>query len=334
MKNMKKLFSIAVLSAMLGATSAQADVRSITIGTNPSGSTFYLLGGGFAKLYQETLGIRSSAQPFAGSSVYLPMIDNGDLTLGLSSTVDAGMAYRGGLDFPESMTHLRALANVWVIPYGFIVRADSGIVKAEDLAHKRIMGDLPASQALTLINEMILKSGGLEKDDVVFMRSGGLMDGISALVEGRADAAPVATTMPVLMESNASVPGGLRIVANGQKADDPNYYSSMLPGIRSSIAKTNDKRPYIIGDTPIVNYNTMVIGNDSLSEADAYKLTKALYENWEKLQKDYGPLRGVSKSDMAIVDSTVPYHKGAIKFFKEVGLWTEENQKHQDIFFK
>ena len=51
------------LAVALSATSANAALRSITIGTNPAGSTFFLLGGGFAKMFQEKLGIRANAQP-------------------------------------------------------------------------------------------------------------------------------------------------------------------------------------------------------------------------------------------------------------------------------
>lgn len=334
MKMLKKILTCTAISIAIGATTAKAELTNITVGTNPSGSTFYLLGGGFSKLFQEKLGIRSSAQPFMGSSVYLPMIQQGDVTLGISSTVDARMAYTGGLEYPAEMTDLRALANVWELPYAFITRADSGINTIEDLAGKRVMGDIPASQALTLIDTIMLRSGGLELSDVEFMKSGGLMDGINALVEGRVDAAPVATTMPVLTESNSSVPGGLRIIANGKLAEDPNYYSTQLPGIRSTIAKENPKRPYIIGDTPIVAYNTLLVGNVNLTEDDAYLLTKTLYDNWEELQKDYGPLRGVQKDDLLIGHNTVPYHDGSIRFFKELGLWTDANQEHQDALLK
>lgn len=310
---------------------AAAELKNITIGTNPSGSTFYLIGSGFAKLFQENLGIRSTAQPFAGSSVYLPSISVGDITLGLASTVDSGLAYQGKADFPQPLTSLRSIARVWNIPYAFITKANSGITTADDLRGKRIMGNMPTSQALTKINEAIVKSGGLDIGDVDFMASGGLMDGITAVVEGRADAAPVATTMPVLIESQASVPGGLRIVANGSKAVD-GFFAGEVPGVKASTAKPNEKRPFIIGETPIVSYDTMLVANEAMSEEDAYTITKTLYENWADLQADIGPLRGIAQNQLALPDPSVPYHPGAIKFYKEVGLWTDAHEQSQARF--
>jgi|TARA_R110002049_G_scaffold27888_3_gene95574 TRAP transporter TAXI family solute receptor len=310
---------------------AMAELKNITIGTNPSGSTFYLIGSGFAKVFQEELGIRSTAQPFAGSSVYLPSISVGDITLGLASTVDSGLAYEGKADFPQPVTSLRSLARVWNIPYAFITKADSGIVTADDLRGKRVMGDMPTSQALTLINQAIVKSGGLELGDVDFMSSGGLMDGITAVVEGRADAAPVATSMPVLLESQASVSAGLRIIANGSQAVD-GFFANEITGVATSTAMPDEKRPFIIGETPIVSYDTMLIADESMSEEDAYAITKALYDNWTDLQADIGPLRGVAQGELAVAAPSVPYHPGAVTFYKEVGLWTETHEMNLSKF--
>lgn len=326
-----KSVATAALLAMVAVQPAKAELKNITIGTNPSGSTFYLIGSGFAKVFQEKLGIRSTAQPFAGSSVYLPAISVGDITLGLSSTVDSGLAYTGGGDYPREINSLRSIARVWNIPYAFITRAESGIMTADDLAGKRVMGDMPTSQALTIINKAIVESGGLGVDDVEFMTSGGLMDGINAVVEGRADAAPVATAMPVLRESQASVDGGLRIVGNGSAAED-GFFSSRISGVSASVAKPNERRPFIIGDTAIVNYDTMLVANETLSEDDAYMIAKTLYDNWKELQANIGPLRGVAQDKIALEKPSVPYHAGAIKFYKEVGIWSDAHDAHQNSF--
>ncbi|WP_460274392.1 TAXI family TRAP transporter solute-binding subunit [Celeribacter sp. ULVN23_4] len=325
-----KFCAVAAAATVL-AMPVKAELKSISIGTNPSGSTYYLIGSSFAKLFQEELKVRSTAQPFAGSSVYLPSISVGDLTLGMASTVDAGLAYSGEAGFPRPLTNLRAIANVWNIPYAFIARGDSGIEKMEDLKGKRVMGEIPASQALTRIDLALLASGGLSTDDVDFMSSGGLMDGITAVAEGRADAAPVATTMPVLTETHASVRGGLRVVANGSLGT-PEFFGDQVSGLSSAMAMPTEKRPYIVGETPIVSYDSMVVGNADLSDDDAYALTKTLYDNWEQLQADIGPLRATAKDALALSNSSIPYHPGSIRFFKEIGIWSEAHEQNQARF--
>ncbi|SEK09059.1 NMT1/THI5 like protein [Marinovum algicola] len=326
-----KIWQIAATAAFMvlgNGHSALAELKNITIGTNPSGSTFYLIGSGFAKVFQEELGIRSTAQPFTGASVYLPSISVGDITLGLASTVESGVAYEGKGDFPQPMTGLRSIARVWNIPYAFITKAESGIITADDLRGKRVMGDMPASQAATMINQAMVKSGGLELDDVNFMTSGGLMDGINAVVEGRADAAPASTAMPVLTELQASVPGGLRIIGNGSEASDE-FFAKEISGVTIGTALPSEKHPFIIGETEIVSYDTMLITNEAISEDDVYAITKSLYDNWGSLQNDIGTLRGIAQNELALVNPSVPYHPGAIKFYKEVGLWTDAHEENQ-----
>lgn len=332
MKSLSRLITAGVVAASVLAAPAHAELKSITIGTNPSGSVFFLLGGGFAKLFQEKLGIRSTAQPQGGSSVYLPMVDAGEMTLGISSTIDSGMAYNAQYQFPMEMRKLRALGRIWVIPYAYVTRAETGIETMEDLKGKRVMGDMPTNVSLTQLNKAMLETAGLSLDDVDFARSGGLIDGIEAVVQGRADAAPVATSMPALMEANSSVSGGLRVISNGANASDE-FYHERVPGTRVRVVKPNERQPYIMGETEIVSYDTLLLTNDDKSEEDIYLLTKTLHENWEQLQKDYPPMRSVPKEGFAMVNPTVPYHPGAIRYFKEAGLWTDEHEAHQAAFF-
>ncbi len=129
-----KLLMAGVTSCVLSAGMASAELKSITIATNPSGSVYFLIASNFAKLFQTKLDIRSTAQPFTGSSVYLPSVNQGEVTLGLSSTVDSGLAYSGTGDFPMELTELRSLGGIWSIPYALVARGDSDINSADDLA--------------------------------------------------------------------------------------------------------------------------------------------------------------------------------------------------------
>jgi len=53
----------------------------------------------------------------------------------------------------------------------------------------------------------------------------------------------------------------------------------------------------------------------------AYKLAKALYNNQKDLAAAHGIFRRFNPKKMAAVTSIVPFHPGAIKFYKEVGIW-------------
>lgn len=326
----KRILAAAIAGSLL-ADPASAELKTITIGTNPSGSTFFLIGSAMAKMFQEKLGIRSTAQPFAGSSMYVPAIGLGEMTMGVVNSIDAGLAYEGAADYPQEIKGLRSIAYVWEIPYGFVVRADSGIVTADDLKGKRIMGSMPTTQALNSINMAIVESGGLSADDVTMMESGGLMDGLNALAEGRTDAAPMATTMPVLTELQAKIPGGMRVMANGSQGS-ADFFGDKVSGLGVTTAKETETRPFIMGDTDIVTYGVLMTVGETMSDDDAYQLTKAIYDNWAELQANAGPLRAVPQDGLVEAGMPIPWHPGAIQFFKEAGLWTDQMEAAQQAF--
>jgi TRAP transporter TAXI family solute receptor len=318
---------VAVAAAIaLSAGAANAQLKRITIGSNPSGSTFFLLATGFAKLFQEKLSLRSTAQPHAGSSVYLPLMDRGEITLGLNSSLDSGLAYNGTPPYRRATKKVRMIARIWVLPYGYMVKASSGIKSVADLKGKRVVIKVKTNVSLARLNRTMLSTAGLKESDVKAVDSGGVVKGINMVVEGRADAAPVAIAMPAMRKAHATVPGGLRIISLGKAATDA-MMNKGIAGSRTFMSKPSKRRPFVVGNTMVAAFDTYINAGSTVSDADAYKLTKTIYQNWKAMQKAYPPLRGVKQAALAPPTNALPYHPGAIKFYKEVGVWTAANEK-------
>ena len=313
---------------LVAAGPAQAKVKRLTIGSNPAGSVYFLLAGGFAKLFQQELKLRSTAQPHAGSSVYLPLMDKGEITLGLNSSLDSGMAFNGKAPFNQRLLGVKSLARIWILPYGFIVKENSGIKTIADLKGKRVAVKVKTNVSLAQLNRTILSVAGLTVQDVTAVDSGGVVAGINMVVEGRVDAASVATGMPAMRKAHASVPGGMRILALPEAATDAQMAKGM-PGSRTFMAKPNKRMGFIRGETKIAAFDSFLNAGTSIDDEDAYMLTKTLHTNWKKLQKAYGPIRGTPQQGMAPPTNPMPYHAGAIKYWKDVGLWTAANDKQQ-----
>jgi len=321
------LFAVTGAFILSGATTAKAEVKSITIGSNPAGSAYFLLAGGFAKLFQEKLKIRSTAQPHAGSSVYLPLMDKGEITLGLNSSLDSGLAFNGKPPYAHATKKVRSIARVWILPYCYMVKESSGIKSIGDLKGKKVVVKFKTNVSLAQANTVILSTAGLTLNDVSPVDSGGVVAGINMVVEGRADAATVALSMPAMRKADATVPGGLRILTLGPKATNE-FMNEGMSGLYTMHVEPSKRWPFVRQSTTIAAFDTYLNAGTAVDDNTAYAMAKAMYENWKQMQKDYAPLRATAQAALVPANNPIPYHPGAVKFWKEAGLWTAANEKN------
>ena len=85
-------FSTGILLFLLwlGAAQAQQLPKSVTVGTNPAGTVFFALAGGLSKVISDAAPFQAVVQPYTGTSTFLPLLDNGELDLGVVNAVDMG----------------------------------------------------------------------------------------------------------------------------------------------------------------------------------------------------------------------------------------------------
>ena len=320
--------SAAVL-AITASTAAEAKMKRITIGSNRQGSVFYLLSSTFAKQFQQQLKVRSTAQPHAGSSVYMAVVDKGEMTLGLNNSMDSGAAVRGGAPFKRKLKNIRAIAMVWTIPYGFMVRADSNIKTVAELRGKKVVTVTGPIVSLSNLNVAYLHSGGLSLKDVTGVKSGGIVDNITKVVEGRAAAAAVAPGMPAVRKAHATVPGGIRFLPLGAGGSD-HFLAREVPGAKSRVLKPGKRMPFITETTRVAAFDAYLNAGKQVSSEDAYKLIKTLHTQWKTMQRTVGPLRPLHMDKIAPATNPHPYHVGVVKYLKEKGLWSDANEKQQN----
>jgi TRAP-type uncharacterized transport system substrate-binding protein len=79
-------------------------------------------------------------------------------------------------------------------------------------------------------------------------------------------------------------------------------------------------------------FDSYLNAGTTVTDDDAYLIAKALHTSWDKMQKDYGPLRGLKASEIVPPTNVMPYHPGAIKYYREAGVWTAANDKHEAQF--
>ena len=68
--------------------------------------------------------------------------------------------------------------------------------------------------------------------------------------------------------------------------------------------------------------NMHLITRASLDEDTAYAFTKALYENRAEVVKKHPAGRAINPKNI-VRDTGTPFHPGAIRYFKEIGIWPD-----------
>ena len=180
------------------------------------------------------------------------------------------------------------------------------------------------------VNSAVLETAGLTNNDVKGVTMSGIPDTIRALVEGRVESGAVVIGIPALREANAAVSGGLRVLKLGSNL-------KALDKLAGFTAVTLKPSPAFVGVTKpmeVVRFDVFLNTGAKVSADTVYKVVKIVHQNWKELQKNIPALRAIPATDLVPVNFGHPYHDGAIRYFKEAGLWTPAHQSQQDKVLK
>lgn len=315
-----------MLTAASAAMPAHAELRRITIGANPAGTNFNVVAGAFAKRLQETLGVQSIVRPYSGSSVYIPLLERGEIALGVNSGLDSYLAFTGQAPYAAPMANLRALMAVYPLGYMFWVRAATGMRRIEDLAGRRVVLNYRSLVPLSRLNRAILASGGLTENDVTVVTAAGLPEGARIVTEGRADAVAMGYRLPLVRQTHATLPGGLRFLQMGA---DEAQVPRLMPGAWVETIIPGPADVGLDGPTRTAMYDTYLNTGTHLSADDVYRIVQSLHRGWARLREDFAILAGIDETDLVPADPPHPYHDGAVEYWSDAGLFTPEHRRHQ-----
>src|SRR5690606_13469607 len=85
----------------------------------------------------------------------------------------------------------------------------------------------------------------------------------------------------------------------------------------------SDENPHEGGTYPY----PVLVAMDTQDEALVYWMTKALNENYDSY-KDSDPGAIGWALEYQLFDWVVPYHEGAVRYWREIGAWNDEFDAH------
>ncbi|MBI2219290.1 MAG: TAXI family TRAP transporter solute-binding subunit [Candidatus Rokubacteria bacterium] len=319
------------LSAWLVAAPAEAQ-KPVAIGTNPPGTAFYGIGSGIAKVATDAGALNLSVQPYAGSSTFLPLLDSGEMEFGVNNAVDMALAYRGPRfkiggknPFPHT-PNVRLVTRGSPFMVALLVKKDSPIKSVHDIKGKRMTGEYRAHLAVWYNMFGHLATAGLTWDDVTVVPVPGINEGLEALVQGRAEVTEYALNAAKVREADAQV--GVRHVTNDCSPAGEKRLREAVPGYYPAWVKKGGAAA-VVDDVCVIAYDVYITAGKGVTDAQAETLLRAIWDNTDKLAPLHPIFKRWTRERMPTHDVTMPYHPGAIRFFKEKGVWTPEMEKAQ-----
>jgi hypothetical protein len=316
---MRYITSVLAVALVLGAGAASA--QTVGMATSPAGSLYHTQGSAMAPILKDKGNIEVRIQPFSSPNIHLPAINAGQIEFGLANIYELYLAVQGG-DFYKGKKNenLRLVTITGPLRSAIFVKKDSPAKKLADIKGMRMVWGFAQQNIIMPLIMAHFDAVGLTEKDITPVNVPTVVRGADDFAAGKADAFFFALGSAKVTEVDAAV-GGLRAFP---LPDGPATQAAFKKHFPPAYTQTVNPAPGLAGiaePTPIMAYDAVMVTHAAAPENVIYNMTKALHENAEAVAKSSPTLRGFSTAGMAKKTDLAEYHPGAIKYYKEKGLW-------------
>jgi uncharacterized protein len=316
---------ISLLSASLWISSkAAAQEKLVAYYSPPAGGGAFTLvagqvtvtnrymGGGYKFVHEQTTGTLEIVR-----RLMVAQSQKKDAFGDFGST-DGYNAYKGRAEYSgKPFPGLRAIAYNQLVDLYLAVPTNSPIKTFADVKGKRIgMGGPGSSVANTGL--LILQQYGVKKEDFkpYYFVYKEIIEGIQ---DGSLDGGFLAGGYPMPSFLELSTRNNVRIVPVDEKiankiiAEQPGYYTGI---VKAKAYKGVEQ------DTRIVGWTGTIWTHSAVSDDLVYKFIKNLYDHKEQYFEVHQDAKELKLQEYN-KGVAVPFHPGAEKYFKEMGVWKQ-----------
>ncbi|MBR9763359.1 MAG: TAXI family TRAP transporter solute-binding subunit [Rhodobacteraceae bacterium] len=324
----------AVLGVVVMGQTALADEvelpQSMLWGTYDVGSSGYVEASAIADAFGKEYGTRVRIMP-SGTSIgrLLPMqtgrVQYGWLANELYFATEAVYDFSTQEWGPQDLRVIAGRPST----FGLAVAGDSGIQTISDLRGKRVP-QIKANPSINIKIQAILAFGGLTWDDVevVEMPSYGAM--LTALVDGVVDTVGSTPTAATLYEMESSSHG---IAWLPMPHDDAAGWEAVT-SVASFFGKASARAGAGLSEeaqSPMVSVRyPMITVYAEADEDEVYNFIKALNETYPIYASATAATPAWDIAGAGVPPADAPFHPGAIRYLKEIGVWTDEADAWND----
>jgi len=318
---MKRGFTLvfaALAAATLALGGAIAQQRAIAIGTGGTGGVYYPIGGALANLISKTYpNMQATAQVTGGSVDNLKLINSGQSELAFSMADAALDAFNGVDKFKGTKVPLRTLMVLYPNIMHVVTIEGTGVNTLADLKGKRVSTGAPGS-ATEVMAFRVIEAAGLDKDKDMKRERLSVAESVNAIKDHKIDAFFWVGGLPTAGVTDLAATPGTKIklidhsdVVAKMNAKYDNLYSPAV--IKAGTYPGQDK------DNQVSAVWNILVTNDKMSDQDAYNIVKLIVDKKADLVAVHKDAASFTVENQVVANSPIPWHPGAVKFFKEHG---------------
>ena len=306
-------FAVAAAAALLVALPAAA--QQVTMMTGPQGGSWIPLGGALKHMWEQAVpGLHIQQTPGAGIA-NVRGVDEGKAQIGFANSATTVDGLAGRPPYQKKVTKVCQVANLYPQYFQVAALADAGIHSYADFKGKALVTQ-PKGNTAEVLTAEILKLNGLSYQSLSkanFQTS--YTDAVSLMKDGHAQVMTLGTTAPASAVMDLASARDMIMVPVDDKT--MGALQKENPGYQRLVLKSGTY-PKQTQDVPVIGYSTHIVVACDLPEDVVYKMTKTMAQNVDAMAAVVKPIHGLTPKDMA-ADIGVPLHKGAAKYYKEVG---------------
>jgi TRAP transporter TAXI family solute receptor len=308
---------ITTLVAMQGSATAQVKTR-LSIATGGTGGVYYPLGGGMAALISKNIpNTEATAEVTTASIDNVKLLHGNRIGMALCLPDTAWDGYSGQIKGFKEKANIRALMALYSNFMHFVAADGAGIKSVADLKGKRVSTGAPGS-GTEVKGLRVMEAYGLTPKDFKSQDRLGVAESAGALKDRKIDAFIWDGGLPTAAVLDLAATPGIKInviphaeaIPKMVAKYGPLYFVSNIP---KGVYKGIDE------DIPVAAATNLLIVNEKMDDNLAYQITKLFLEHTADLVAVHKAATEISLKN-AVVGSPIPFHPGALRYYKEKGV--------------
>jgi len=319
-----------VAAALLAAAGPQAAAQDVvTFAVPPEGTSGYLIASAMGKVITDKTPVKKIVmQTFGGAAGWPARMQSGEIDFGAHcgfKPIQEAYVGEGAFEKAGKMPNVMNLATGHGLPYGMHV-SDPNIKSIGQLKGKTIFVQTVHRDQLVAAQVMAKVAGLAYDKDLKIISARSPQEATQGVMTGKADGLMYAL-IPGLAELQQSK--GLHTLPMSDEMMKQIVEAEPVWGATVIKAGTPPLKPE--QDVPTIEIGCGLAAGAKTNAETVYQVTKAIFDNLPEWNSVH-PIAKQWTLARATQVFVAPYHPGAIRYYKEKGVWTDALEAKQQAF--